>query len=124
MTSKTGQKGEDLACEYLKKQDYKIIERNFRCKIGEIDIVAKNKKILIFIEVKSKRSISKNNLWSPELNITNKKKIKLQNLANLYLTEKHYNLEKTLYQIDVIAIELFPDDSHELRHYEIAVFNT
>lgn len=51
-----GNKGEDLACEYLKKNGYKILERNFRIRGGEIDIVAKDQAYLVFVEVKARYS--------------------------------------------------------------------
>jgi len=51
-------RGEDLATEFLKKKGYKIIERNFRKGYGEIDIIAIKDKILVFIEVKTKTSLS------------------------------------------------------------------
>lgn len=50
----TGNLGEDLACEYLKKQGYKILERNYRIRGGEIDIVAKDGDYLVFVEVKAR----------------------------------------------------------------------
>ncbi|MCL4366348.1 YraN family protein [Patescibacteria group bacterium] len=53
-TIKAGSLGEDLACEYLKKQGYKILERNFRIRGGEIDIVAKDQGTLVFVEVKTR----------------------------------------------------------------------
>ena len=51
---KTGNKGEDLATEYLEKKGYKIIERNFRTRFGELDIVCWDAQILVFVEVKTK----------------------------------------------------------------------
>lgn len=54
--TKVGNQGEDLACKYLLKQGYKILERNFRIRGGEIDIVAKDKDIIVFIEVKARHS--------------------------------------------------------------------
>lgn len=57
MSNKTvGDKGEDIACDFLKKQGYKILERNFRIRGGEIDIVAKDKNYLVFVEVKTRYS--------------------------------------------------------------------
>ena len=44
-----GKKGEDLACEYLKDNGYEILERNFSCKLGEIEIIAKNQEYIVFI---------------------------------------------------------------------------
>lgn len=52
----TGNKGEDIACWYLKKQGYKILERNYRIRGGEIDIVARDKDFLVFVEVKTRYS--------------------------------------------------------------------
>ena len=52
----TGGYGEDLACEYLQKQGYKILEKNFRIRGGEIDIVAKDGDYLVFVEVKTRYS--------------------------------------------------------------------
>lgn len=49
-----GKLGEDLAIKYLKEKGYEIIERNFRCKQGEIDIIAKTKEEYVFIEVKTR----------------------------------------------------------------------
>ena len=51
-----GVKGEDLAFEYLLKKKYKILERNFRCHFGEIDIVAMDGKSYVFVEVKSRKN--------------------------------------------------------------------
>lgn len=52
----TGNRGEDLACLYLKDQGYKILERNFRIRGGEIDIVSMDKEYLVFVEVKTRFS--------------------------------------------------------------------
>jgi putative endonuclease len=51
-----GNKGEDLACQYLKKQGYQILERNFRIRGGEIDIIAQDGEYLVFVEVKTRYS--------------------------------------------------------------------
>lgn len=50
----TGNQGESLACDYLKKQGYKVLERNFRIRGGEIDIIARDKDFLVFVEVKTR----------------------------------------------------------------------
>jgi len=52
-----GHEGEQIACKFLKKRGYKVIEKNYKCKYGEIDIIAVEKNVLCFIEVKSRRSI-------------------------------------------------------------------
>lgn len=57
MTKQTvGNQGEELACQYLKKRGYRILERNYRIRGGEIDIVAKDRETLVFIEVKTRWS--------------------------------------------------------------------
>lgn len=55
-TITVGNKGEDIACNYLKKLGFKIIERNFRIRGGEIDIIAKDGEFLVFVEVKTRYS--------------------------------------------------------------------
>ncbi len=53
---KTGIEGESQAVEFLQNKGYKILERNYSCKIGEIDIVAKDKETLVFVEVKARKN--------------------------------------------------------------------
>ena len=97
-----GNKGEDLACEYLLKNGYEIIARNIHfSKFCEIDIIAKLKKKYIFVEVKTRKT---NNFGSPLEAIT---KNKLQNIKTGLLTYITENKIKE-YQIDVIGITLNP----------------
>lgn len=51
-----GEKGESIAERHLKKRGYKILEKNYRTKVGEIDIIAKEKNTIVFVEVKTRRS--------------------------------------------------------------------
>ena len=78
-----GKKGEDMAVKYLKKQKYKILERNFSCKFGEIDIIAKDKDTIVFVEVKLKNSAD---FGLPRERITPTKLKKIKTTANLYLS--------------------------------------
>src|SRR4030042_5772491 len=86
--SQTGQLGEDIACEYLVDKKYKIIERNYRQKWGELDIIAKAPdKILVFVEVKTLRLFGAvQGEWDikPEDNLTKSKLEKLKRTASLY----------------------------------------
>ena len=67
---KIGKTGESIAVRYLRKQGYRIVEQNFRSKAGEIDIIAREKQSLVFVEVKTRSSRS---FGSPKWAITPKK---------------------------------------------------
>ena len=58
MTKKFGDEGEKLARKYLKDQNYEIIDANFRTKFGEIDLIAKDGDVFVFVEVKARRGVS------------------------------------------------------------------
>ena len=77
-----GAQSEDLAVWYLKKNGYKILEQNFRTRLGEIDIIAKEKKTIVFVEVKSRRSIR---YGSPKWSVTHQKQRKISMVALQYL---------------------------------------
>ena len=77
-----GQKGERLAVGYLKKKGYSIIQKNFRTPLGEIDIIAKDKETLVFIEVKTRESLQ---YGQPFESVTGLKRRKIANVALLYL---------------------------------------
>lgn len=95
-----GKLGENIAIDYLKDANYCILEKNFKCRFGEVDIIAKKNNILIFIEVKTRTSL---NYGHPSEAIDNFKIKKLRNIADFYTIEK--NLEQN-YDIgfDVISI--------------------
>ena len=97
----TGQQGELLAQNYLKKQGYRIIETNYRCRYGEIDIIARHKDYLVFIEVRTKKNLQ---FGSPEESITEAKAERLRATAYHY-KETHPNLPDQ-WRIDFIAIEM------------------
>jgi len=93
--------GEKMARDFLKKRGYHIQETNYRCPEGEIDIVARCKDYLAFIEVRTKRS---HEFGSPEESITAAKKERLRATA-YYYQQTHNNLP-LLWRIDLLAIEL------------------
>ena len=114
---KTGMLGEKIACEFLGKNGYSIIETNYRCTEGEIDIVARRVDTLVFIEVRTKRS---RQFGSPEESITARKKEKLRALAERY-GQEHDDLPAS-WRIDVVAIQLDNDDRvKRIQHIENAV---
>lgn len=77
-----GKAGEDSAVRYLKKKGYRVLERNYACPVGEIDIVARDKKTIVFVEVKTRRSMSYGNA---RLAITPHKQRKISMTALYYL---------------------------------------
>ena len=83
----TGLIGEKLAAEYLTRQGYKIIETNFRCKEGEIDIIAKDGDYLVFVEVRAKNNLT---FGSPEESVTARKKDHLRSVAARYRRTQTY----------------------------------
>lgn len=79
---KFGKFGEDLAVRFLKKQGYRILQQNFRCRFGEIDIIAKDRDVLVFIEVKSRRTDA---FGHPKTAVTRAKQEKISKTALHYL---------------------------------------
>lgn len=97
-----GKKGEKLAVRYLKKQGYKIIEINYKTKLGEIDIIALDRNTLVFIEVKSRIS-QKQGL--PQEAINKRKQQQIQKVAEFYLKQK--SLKHLNCRFDVISVLFF-----------------
>ena len=108
---KIGQLAENMAVETLLKKGYQILKRNFANRFGEIDIIAKDKDVFVFVEVKSKMGVE---FGLPEEMINQAKLQKVKNMATIYM--KGQNLPC---RIDVIAICL-SEEGHLVRltHYE------
>ncbi|MEK7533684.1 MAG: YraN family protein [Patescibacteria group bacterium] len=107
----TGASAENIAANHLIEKGYGILERNFRNKFGEIDIIAKDKNILVFVEVKAKIG---GDFGLPEEMISKGKLQRVRNMATMYM-----NGELLPCRIDVVAIVL--DENNEvvrLTHYE------
>ena len=103
---KFGEKGEFLAVRYLKKNGYKILEQNYRTPLGEIDIIAKEKDTIVFVEVKSRKSIR---FGSPKWAVTAKKQRKISMVALHYLKTKKQTDAKA--RFDVVSVISNQDDS-------------
>ena len=80
-----GDAGEDLAAAALKKQGYKILERNYVCPLGEIDLIARQGKTYVFIEVKTRKN---DRFGAPQEAVNPAKQRKLRLLADYYLKQK------------------------------------
>lgn len=94
-----GIEGEDLAVGYLRKIGYKIIERNFRTRTGEIDIIAKHRGQIVFAEVKTRQNLR---FGHPKLAVTANKQRKISMAALAYL-KKHDALQ-TSARFDVVTV--------------------
>ena len=97
----TGMLGERLAAGYLRERGYEIVETNYRCREGEIDIVARHGGAIVFVEVRTRRG---REFGTPEESITAAKRQRLRLTAARYLAE-HEDLPEE-YRIDVVAIRM------------------
>jgi putative endonuclease len=97
----TGIFGEKLAQDFLEKRGYRILETNYRCPQGEIDIVARHKDYLVFIEVRTKKSLD---FGTPEESITPAKKERMRAAAFHY--RQTHNDVPASWRIDAVFIEL------------------
>jgi len=105
-----GQRGENVAARYLRNLGYKIIVRNFRCDLGEIDIVAKDGKTLVFVEVKTRAYDEP----TPEEQVNEVKRHQITKSAKLYLSR--YGTPQPPARFDVVAV-VWPDGREpQIRH--------
>jgi len=105
-----GTLGENLAVDYLQKKGYRILQQNFRYERGEIDIVADNHGVLVFVEVKARRSRL---FGEPEEAVTPRKRNQLRKTADGYLLV--HDIDDRECRFDVIAIE-YEKNQPILRH--------
>ncbi len=112
----TGARGEAIAADYLKSKGYRILDRNFFLraqhgpKIAEVDIVAKKRDLFAFVEVKT---INANCKYLAQDKVNETKKWKIAKAAEMWLIKNKIPLDSK-WQIDVIAVEMLPDDRPEI----------
>jgi putative endonuclease len=112
MTRKTtGQTGEELAQAFLKQKGYRVLQTNYRCARGEIDIIASQRDCLVFVEVRTKSNLE---YGTPEESITPTKMRHMGNCALNYL--QNLKSQPKAWRIDLIAVELEP--SGKLKRLE------
>lgn len=99
-TREQGQYTEELACQYLENKGFKLIEKNFNCRLGEIDLIMKDNGNLVFVEVRYRRS---NNFGSGAESVTANKQSKLIKTASLYL-QQHDKYNKNPARFDIVSI--------------------
>lgn len=106
-----GQKGEEIACKSLKKNGYRIIEKNFRCRQGEIDIIAEEKGVICFVEVKSRFS---ENFGLPEEAVTRWKQRRMYAAAIIYLEKNKIKLRDV--RFDIVSVDLKDEKVRVLKN--------
>ncbi len=118
-----GDLGENIAAKYLISRKYEILERNYRKPWGEIDIIAKQGRKIVFFEVKTLSNPSSfADRLMPEEQITAKKKSRMKRALLSYLKEK--KLQNKEWQIDIIAIELNSERRlAKIRHLKNVIFD-
>lgn len=138
-TKQIGNIGENIAADYLKKNGYQILARNFKTKWGELDIIAlpphqtklwcggEKNKTIIFVEVKTLKfhspalRFAQDGHFAPEDEITFHKAQQLRKMAQIYLSANKLPLD-TAQQIDILAIELAENSQiANIRHIENAI---
>ncbi len=108
---KLGNRGEKIAANFLRKQGYRIIEKNYHNRLGEIDIVAKEDESIVFVEVKTRRSTD---FGLPEEALSYDKRRRLSKLALGYLA--HRRIKDTNCRFDVVSILM---DNNRANHIKL-----
>jgi len=118
---KVGKEGEEIAAKFLLDKGYKILEKNYQTRFGEIDLIACKKNILTFVEVKLKHG---DDFGTPEEMIGNSKLSQVQRMAEFYLMDRPKMPEiYKAYSIDAVCIVLNENGEVErLNHYENLTF--
>ena len=112
-----GSWGESLAAEYLRKKRYKPVAMNYRCRFGEIDIIASNKKYLVFVEVKLRKS---DRFASPMEHVDQHKQQRLRTTAEFFLSEYHTDLQPRFDVVEIYAPEGILTANPKIYHLEDA----
>jgi putative endonuclease len=105
-----GQRGENVAAKFLRNSGYKILIRNFRCSTGEIDIVARDGKTIVFVEVKTRQ----NDEPTPEEQVNDPKRHQITKAAKYYMSR--YGVPPPPARFDVVAIVWPTGREPQIRH--------
>jgi len=105
-----GPRGENVAAKFLRNEGYKILLRNFRCAVGEIDIIARDGKTIVFVEVKTRADDQP----TPEDQVNSPKQHQITKAAKFYLSR--YGVPQPPARFDVVAIVWPPGREPQIRH--------
>jgi len=111
---KTGRRGEDIAVEYLIQKGFALVERNFRYRRAEVDLIVQQKNLLVFVEVKTRRDVT---FGFPESFVSPEQAELIVTAADHYVREHNW---EGLIRFDIIAITLEPD--LKIEHFEDAFY--
>ncbi|MDO8669625.1 MAG: YraN family protein [Candidatus Buchananbacteria bacterium] len=110
--SKIGRLGEDLAGQFLENNGYKIVDKNFRTRYGEIDLIARGADEILFLEVKTRSSA----LYGyPEQAVDAKKISHLLGAAKIYLRIKNLNI---FWRLDIISVEIAGNGEFKIKWFK------
>jgi putative endonuclease len=112
-----GKKGETLAKSFLEEKGYEILETNWRYRRAEVDIIAMDGQVMVFVEVKTR---SDDTLSQPEESITAQKELLMADAASAYMEKSGHDWE---IRFDFISIVLQSDQHYNLEHFKDAFFN-
>ncbi len=115
MTKELGEKGENIACRFLKKKGIKILEKNYKAIRGEIDIIGMDKECLVFVEVKAGGHYDG---LPPEIRVNSAKQRQIGKIAQAYLQEtKTYDTDC---RFDVVSVIFSDSKNYTVKHFENA----
>ena len=113
----SGAWGEALAAEYLRKKRFKILASGYRCRFGEIDLIATDRKYLVFVEVKTRKSAD---FARAREYVDHRKQDRIRSTATLYLSQYPTNLQPRFDVIEIYAPEGLNTAHPEINHLEDA----
>ena len=112
-----GSWGESIAAEYLRKKRYNLIATNYRCRFGEIDLIVSNRKYLVFVEVKLRKS---DKFASAHEYVDTNKQKRIRTTAEIFLTQYQTNLALRFDVIEVYAPDGTNTTAPKINHMEAA----
>ena len=113
----SGAWGEALAAEYLRKKHYQIVAAGYRCRFGEIDLIVKNRKYLVFVEVKTRKN---SDFAGAREYVDRNKQDRIRVTASMYLSQNPTNLQPRFDVVEVYAPMGEQTSKPEIYHMEDA----
>ena len=107
--------GEALAAEYLRKKHYKLVASSYRCRFGEIDLIVQNKRYLVFVEVKLRKSASFAKAYEY---VDHRKQDKIRTTASAYLAENPTDLQPRFDIIEIYVSDDLVSEKAQISHWE------